>query len=634
MRGSQLKQSGSVYIGGVPGVFGTEGISNPPPSYTVQLISDTHVGAISQYKLDAVLADKVIDPLCVVHTGDITQDGTVGQDADAIDFLDDLHDTWYVVNGGHDVLINTPAQFAVVYGMAGQNWVVETDVCYFIGLGMDDSSTTTLSSTQLTYLETQLAANTDKPCLMMCHIPPFYSVRNTDLVHYYSSDQANWFLSPDVLLRTVLSEYSNASAWLAGHLHVPYTSIDFVKDEIIGDHHMALVAASTPYYFDKVLGEQVDDPIITQYLTILPNEIQVRTRDHRLKQWLLYYQISLITNVDVESPIFSMQFSDAQAAPLDEYIDCDEGVLWTYNANALVAISGGELVANGANPAHFYAWTVPVVYRKCGRATSIDQTVRTNPNSCSFRMMEGSNVYIGAQAQGTTQVRPNTLTGGVMCTDSIGSDSEWSWMLVMRETGGFVMIRESGDPVGEWQIVCVRNDGDTALIPRLHLPSGAINTNFDNFEVNDLEGGFETQYGIATDYSLTTSNGETMVATTEGFFEHTITAQTGVTQEFMFRRQDDDNTWIVRMDQAGSSIELFSKEAAVETSRGSAAYTWTNGSQYRVVVSLRGNYIQVMVNDTYRKIAVSSSIMAANTGLKVSHAGEELVAWPATVTIA
>ena len=607
------------------------GVGNPDPLYTFQLFGDSHIGSISQARLDAVTNDKPIAPLCLVGAGDITEDGTDLQDAAAIAWMASVNATSYVVNGGHDVQIHTPAQFATAYGMSGQNWTIELSYCFVIGVGMDSAGSSTLSQTQLDYLDTQLSAAGTKPCVIVCHVPLFYSHRNTDLTHYLSSDQTNWYILPDTNIRTVLANYACAKAWLSGHIHAPYTSIDFVKNEMVGDHNVAVIAGSSPFYTDIVTGE-AGSLIVTQYVTVTNSGIEVRTRDHGNRRWLAYYNAPYVVDTPV-SPSFNMQFSADDAAPISVYTPADVGVLQSYVPNDLIAISGGRLVANGSNASHQYFFSIPVMYRKCGRSLRLDYPVRTTPADCTIRLLYGNNTYLGLQTQGTTQVRTHNFSGNVVTTDTVGTSASWSFLLIMQTTGGFICARDEGDTANVWKLLYVRNDGQMALQPRLHLPLASMNVAFDNYKIEDLSGALTIQFGIATGRVAISSNGETLTATADGIFEHTIVAATGVTQEFMFRRVDDDNTWIIRMDQGASTLEAFSKVTGSETSRGSAVQAWTNGTSYRIVISARGSLIQVCVADQYRSLSITSTIMATNAGLKVSHAGTELVAWPATLTI-
>lgn len=137
----------------------------------------------------------------------------------------------------------------------------------------------------------------------------------------------------------------------------------------------------------------------------------------------------------------------------------------------------------------------------------------------------------------------------------------------------------------------------------------------------------------AVSYKATTVDGDTALMQSNGCVTHNITAATGVTQELSIRRLDDDNRWIVRCDQANSTIKLIERVSGVETQRASAAATWANGTSYRIVVFASTYAIHVWINTTYKVEYLSARNLVTATGVKVSHAGSNLYAWPESVTI-
>jgi hypothetical protein len=150
----------------------------------------------------------------------------------------------------------------------------------------------------------------------------------------------------------------------------------------------------------------------------------------------------------------------------------------------------------------------------------------------------------------------------------------------------------------------------------------------DFLRVTQLSPPWNTDYGIATNRVATTSAVSETTSEANALIEHTITAATGVTQELSIRRTDDDNRWVIRMDQAGSTIKLIERNGAAETERSSAAQTWTNGTAYRVVAIADGNAIRSFVADVARNAYTSATFNNTATGVQVSHAGSDLVAWP------
>lgn len=143
-----------------------------------------------------------------------------------------------------------------------------------------------------------------------------------------------------------------------------------------------------------------------------------------------------------------------------------------------------------------------------------------------------------------------------------------------------------------------------------------------------------TDFGIATVSSPTTTNGQVFAGNADGITEHTITAATGVTQELMIRRTDDNNCIIARADQANSKVHLFSVESGIETElggAGGAAQTWTDGVSYVIKVHHIGQSVDVYVDDSRKRTTTAATFNTSITGAKVSHAGANFAAWPRTL---
>jgi hypothetical protein len=122
--------------------------------------------------------------------------------------------------------------------------------------------------------------------------------------------------------------------------------------------------------------------------------------------------------------------------------------------------------------------------------------------------------------------------------------------------------------------------------------------------------------------------------TANGLVEATWTAATGATYELDVRRTDNDNRWIIRCDQGGSTIKLIERNGGGETERSSAAQTWTNLTAYRIVAVCDTQSIKTVVGVTAKNSYALASFNATATGVKTSHAVADLVSWPRTISIA
>jgi hypothetical protein len=142
-------------------------------------------------------------------------------------------------------------------------------------------------------------------------------------------------------------------------------------------------------------------------------------------------------------------------------------------------------------------------------------------------------------------------------------------------------------------------------------------------------------WALTSSHSTTTTDGQTATMdASDSIVEHTITAATGVTQEIMVRRTDDNNAIIVRMSQAGSTIAVIEKNAGTEVSKSSTAQTWTNGTKYRVLVRCVGSNIRTTIDDGSEKNNATSTFNQTGVlGAKVSHAGTDLATYVGSVAI-
>jgi len=144
---------------------------------------------------------------------------------------------------------------------------------------------------------------------------------------------------------------------------------------------------------------------------------------------------------------------------------------------------------------------------------------------------------------------------------------------------------------------------------------------------------WETEFGPATDYNETPSTGATLTGEADAVHEFTWTAATGETLEWMIRRTDDTSTWSIRCDQAGSTIKTIEINSG-ETERASTAQTWTNATDYRIVVTADDEEIKNYVANTAKNTYSSASFNKTATGVKITGfaAGADLVAWPRDVS--
>lgn len=271
----------------------------PDASRTIHLIGDLHVGEMTQQRLDIVSAGLLspfvpAQPVCHLQLGDTTQDATAEQDATVQAWLDTLDAPWYTLCGNHDlknyatnVTTRTGDEWAAAYGYADQNYIVDLGICTLIVVGPDNltggSGQINLTQTTLDWLDTTLAG-TDDRCLIACHAPLYTTVLTSDYVGGFASTQEAFYVHDDTDIRAVLAEHDNALAWLSGHTHSALDATDLVKRETVGERTIATINGSA-LVWNGANSADFGDPLITMYLTLLDDRLEVRFRDHGAGVW-------------------------------------------------------------------------------------------------------------------------------------------------------------------------------------------------------------------------------------------------------------------------------------------------------------------------------------------------------------
>lgn len=334
-------------------------------------------------------------------------------------------------------------------------------------------------------------------------------------------------------------------------------------------------------------------------------------------------------------PFFKASTPDA-AAPLSAtYREAGAvGTLTVTDASNVLSLAGGEVVWSGT-PAAGTGLVSPALARVAGRVF-ICRVTRRVAGTLRFgwhaTATADGNITYGFRTTPGTTAQIGLAAGVVIALTGLAS-GDHDYATVLRLSGAFLLYRSGdGQP---WTLVWVASDDSTANLyaRQTHPGTVVVDHKAKSSRVADLGGAFASDYGLATDRKATSAAADTIAHAADCLVEHTITAATAVTQELWVRRTDASNGWIVRMDQAGSTIKLIELVAGVETERASTAQTWTNGTQYRVVVICAGTTITPYVANVAKTGYASASTNQTATQAYVSHAGVDLVAWPRTVTL-
>lgn len=349
---------------------------------------------------------------------------------------------------------------------------------------------------------------------------------------------------------------------------------------------------------------------------------------------------------------FLDRFTTDQAAPLPSPRTCEPGPgsFTVVQTDGQFGISGGKLafpaqgtpvwgdlglagqvaisprrpgwaVLSRVNVGATTTYVKPVVW---GRNTTLENDTGT---SLAATLYLGSGQVVGvvfSSQSGVSKYTQSTLADYLASTD-------YDVALVTRSAGYWFLMKAAAD--SQWQLCFVEHGTNwvSPLYPQFsnYNATGTL----DNFRVVSLSGIWADDWGPATQRLATAGAGATLTHTADGILYIVITAQTGVTQELRFRWTDDNNCWIVRMDQAGGTIKLVERNAGVETERSSNSQTWANGTQYGVIVMFWGQKVRVSVSGIDKIVYTAASFNQTATTAKTSHGGSNFVSWPRFVTL-
>lgn len=208
-----------------------------------------------------------------------------------------------IVPGNHDIIgsgvmggradIVTPEQWAermAPYGVPSRDYVV--DIGQNLRILCVSPMTNLMTGTVFTYRLTLDAitlgwcddriSETSRQCIIVFHAP-LYGTVGTTVTAYNSYDPAWHAHSQDAYtIEQMLAKHSNIIAWVSGHTHSGVNVPDNVKSVNYGAGPMAAVSMGSPL----VLPAGTTPEIISALMTVYPNKVEIRYRDHGAGQWL------------------------------------------------------------------------------------------------------------------------------------------------------------------------------------------------------------------------------------------------------------------------------------------------------------------------------------------------------------
>ena len=324
------------------------------------------------------------------------------------------------------------------------------------------------------------------------------------------------------------------------------------------------------------------------------------------------------------------EFIVPEAAALTSPRTCEPGPGTLNVTGAAIAIAGGKLVIDADTSAWKGVSSVGRFDPDAGLA--IVTNCGTNTGTIlGFTFTSASTA--NADATGYTRHRKDAgnaykVMGPTSAT--VGTWDTGKHVSILRGANGCHYVR-SGKLV--WA------DGDITNHANNYATVGSYNCAADIESLGVLslpDNGYtawSTEFGAATNAVESPSSGETTTSAANSWNEFTWTVDAAETLEWMIRRTDDTHTWVVRCDQAGSTIKVIEVNGS-ETERSSTAQTWTDTSVYRVVAIADDIDISTFVDGTAANTYGSASYNKTVTGVKISGfaAGADLICWPIDVS--
>lgn len=209
------------------------------------------------------------------------------------------------VPGNHDTLgnqlsgnvdVQTPEQWATgmaSLGVTARDYVVDVGanlriVCLSpttsAGVGtVAHTYRLTVDAVTLAWADARIN-ETSRRCIVMFHAPLYgtYGVNSSSTA--WSSYDLDWCAhSQDAYtIEQMIGSHPNVIAYVSGHTHSAMDQPDLVKRVQIGVATFAAISASSPL----VLPTGSVPQIVSALMTVYPDRIEVRYRDHGAGQWL------------------------------------------------------------------------------------------------------------------------------------------------------------------------------------------------------------------------------------------------------------------------------------------------------------------------------------------------------------
>lgn len=326
--------------------------------------------------------------------------------------------------------------------------------------------------------------------------------------------------------------------------------------------------------------------------------------------------------------LFLDEFTTAVDAPIPSphIAEPGPGALTIVDTGNYLSITGSSMIfANQVANQDPLAYTVGTYVFGAGKT----YVIRT-------KYVSGARMQFGTDGGGINQGFEIGPLNFFMCQAYVAADANPVPLLTLSESSNANIFRDWVMLFSTDRQVFVTGDTvlyigtDTTATDRLYISrqSGSDPKLFDRVAVAVGNGNLANDFGIATARIASANAGDTISAARRAWVEATRTIATNDVYELMVRRTDDNNCWIVRADQAGSTIKLIEKVGGTETERATAAHTFSNATAYKFLVLVDGANIQVFIDNAYKLNYSAASTGMEVVGVKTSHAVDNFIAWP------
>lgn len=339
--------------------------------------------------------------------------------------------------------------------------------------------------------------------------------------------------------------------------------------------------------------------------------------------------------------LISDKFTTTEASPMVTPRTAELGPgTWTINdAGGKVAIVSGELTILGNGTYNSNIQTPADITNAAGRVLEWKRKENGSVLAYEGSFVSGSGFNRGkglrSEFGNALLVQPggDSLTANL----AIPSNTYWNMWLVFRTTGYF-LVASNGTFVKMLGAIPIEPNSYATKRAAFTMGTNAKTLTLDNVRLRTIGTPWDTQYAPATSYSANVNANDTATSEKDALIEYTVTVATNDVVELSVRRTDDNNRWILRGSQAGSTLKIIEVSAGVETERASAAFTWVNGVTYIISSMMDTNFIRGLVyresNTTYGGYVSYASAAFNNTatGVKVSKAGTNLACFQRNIT--